>query len=160
MFGAFAQASGSFGTGSTWGSALRELIEINPSQASIEIETNFRMLVDGEPQTREKPPVSKTDRKIRAGFTSIELKLYCSVRRVKSDGPLPSRVADLRLLANRLTNVDPIELEEYIMDREVFAEDLVDSVLRDYDDAVPALGPRFAIALEIDVVQKYYTAQR
>ena len=46
------------------------------------------------------------------------------------------------------------------MDREVFAEDLVDSVLRDYDDAVPALGPRFAIAPEIDVVQKYYTAQR
>ena len=131
-----------------------------PSQASTEIKTNFRMLVDGEPQTREKPPVSKTDRKIRAGSTSIELKLYCSVRRVKSDGPLPSRVADLRLLANRLTNVDPIELKEYIMDQEAFAEDLVNFILRDYDAEVPALGPRFVIAPEIDIVQRYDTAQR
>ena len=37
-----------------------------PSQASTEIETNFRRLVDGEPQTNKKPPVSKADSKIRA----------------------------------------------------------------------------------------------
>ena len=58
-----------------------------------------------------------------ASFNGIELNIYCNIRRKKNDGPLPSRVAELRVFANHLAGRDTIELKDYIMDQGAFAED-------------------------------------
>ena len=74
-------------------------------------------------------------------FNGVELKIVCNIRRLKSDGPMPSRVAELRLFANHLAIRDPIEVKEYIMDQGTFSEDLVASVLQANEDPMIGLDP-------------------
>ena len=61
--------------------------------------------------------------------------------RKKSDGPLLQWVADLRVFATRMVIRDQIELKERFMDQDVFAEDLVDSVLWYNKDPMMGLDP-------------------
>jgi len=67
-------------------------------------------------------------------FNGIELKNYYNMRRKKSDGPLPPRVANLRVFANLFSGRDTIELKDYSMNQGAFSDDLVDSVLQDNQD--------------------------
>ena len=61
-------------------------------------------------------------------YSAAELKLWCSVRKMKGDGVIPSKAEEVRTYAMMLEDREPLTIKQFLLDLE-YCEDLVDSIL-------------------------------
>ena len=63
-------------------------------------------------------------------YNATDLKIWCDVRRRKSDKGLPQKADAVKAYAEKLEDRDVVSLKDFLMDRG-YAEELVDSILED-----------------------------
>ena len=61
-------------------------------------------------------------------YSAAELKIWCSVRKMKGDGVIPSKAEEVRTYAMMLEDREPLTIKQFLLDLE-YCEDLVDSIL-------------------------------
>jgi hypothetical protein len=66
-------------------------------------------------------------------YSAADLKIWCSVRKKKEDGVIPSKADEVRTYAMMLEDREPLTTKQFLLDLE-YGEDLVDYILSGDND--------------------------